>query len=459
MDYGQFFAELLPRLQTARNLNRALDRTLAHRFNVFDYLRYDELGLSRVIADLLDPEAQHGQGTLFLSAFLSLDGVRQSLCWPTVDECDRITVVTELVITGSRRIDVSVEMTNAGKIKYCLAIENKPYASDQKDQVADYMDYLEDQYEDRALLVYLSPAGEGPSAESIDAEKLRHRQKHFVIMAYCAGAGNRDRKYERYRARQSLADWFEDSRRRCEVDRLRWFLRDAERFCQRTFGGLTMTRDAETKAILELALRDQDNLDVAYAVSQAWPAVSDTICRKFFQLLGERITAAASEDDNLKDYCADIDVICDYGDGQRWQMHIYLYGRSWYKYRYAEKDEAVSCVTICMNNSGAGPNGWGAGVASPLSRDEMTETDQGRHDRLVQELGGEFGAGHSTVWWPYWIMLEPDKRDWDPLVPVLKREMDDGGGPVADYYVRTFLNIARRAYPRIQRLEDKWSEA
>ena len=47
---------------------RRRDRHLAHRFNVFRYLSQDELGLSRIIADLLDPTAEHGQGASFLEA-------------------------------------------------------------------------------------------------------------------------------------------------------------------------------------------------------------------------------------------------------------------------------------------------------------------------------------------------------------------------------------------------------
>ena len=61
-----FFDELTPRLETARVLDKELDRNLAHRFNVLDYLKTDELGLSRIIADLFDPKASHGQGVLFL---------------------------------------------------------------------------------------------------------------------------------------------------------------------------------------------------------------------------------------------------------------------------------------------------------------------------------------------------------------------------------------------------------
>ena len=55
--YLQFFAELSPRLDTAKALEWELDRQLARRFNVFDYLSTAEVGLSSIIADLLNPEA------------------------------------------------------------------------------------------------------------------------------------------------------------------------------------------------------------------------------------------------------------------------------------------------------------------------------------------------------------------------------------------------------------------
>ena len=78
MEYEQFFAEFTTRLDATERLEREFDRKLAHRFNVFDYLRVDELGLSRVIGDLLDPKASHGQGALFLQILLSLEGLRNA---------------------------------------------------------------------------------------------------------------------------------------------------------------------------------------------------------------------------------------------------------------------------------------------------------------------------------------------------------------------------------------------
>ncbi len=79
-NYQRFFAELAPRLETARALEVELDRHLARRFNVLDYVRTDELGLSKILADLFDPKGHHGQGTLFLQCFM--EGLGKLTDWP-----------------------------------------------------------------------------------------------------------------------------------------------------------------------------------------------------------------------------------------------------------------------------------------------------------------------------------------------------------------------------------------
>ena len=167
--YLQFFAELSPRLDTAKALERELDRQLARRFNVFDYLSTAEVGLSSIIADLLNPEARHGQGTLFLRTLL--DELTEIRHRPDLDTnfTKRISVVTERVITNKRRLDISVEIPGSDGT-YCLAIENKPYADDQPNQVKDYLAFLQREYADRFLLIYLSPTGQGPSRWSLPCE-------------------------------------------------------------------------------------------------------------------------------------------------------------------------------------------------------------------------------------------------------------------------------------------------
>ena len=79
--HQRFFRELVPRLATARELERELDAHLARRFNVFDYLPTHEMGLSRIVADLLDPKGKHGQGASFLKLLIdecSIGGLTSS---------------------------------------------------------------------------------------------------------------------------------------------------------------------------------------------------------------------------------------------------------------------------------------------------------------------------------------------------------------------------------------------
>ena len=180
MEYERLFAELTPRLEGVRVLAGELDRELAHRFNVFDYLRGDELGLSRIIADLLDPKASHGQGTLFLQTLLSLEGVRHARSWPDIDRLRVRVVEREREIRSGRRLDIFVEI-GADEQRYCLAIENKPYADDQKNQIRDYLAWLEEKYSERFLLLYIPPNSTRPSEWSIRETEL---DQDAVVVPY-----------------------------------------------------------------------------------------------------------------------------------------------------------------------------------------------------------------------------------------------------------------------------------
>ena len=146
----RFFAEVAPRLETAQTLDDELDRQLARRFNVFRYLRTDEMGFSRMIADLLDPAGDHGQG----AAFLKLLTEKLDFAWDVnPSDLGNAKVQTERQIAGRRRIDIVVEIDS----EHCLAIENKSnFAGDQERQVADDLDWLKREYRS-SLLVYLSP--------------------------------------------------------------------------------------------------------------------------------------------------------------------------------------------------------------------------------------------------------------------------------------------------------------
>ena len=428
--HERFFSELAPRLDAARSLDRELDRQLARRFNVFNYLRTDELGLSRVIADLLDSGAAHGQGTLFLRALL--EGLNQFRRWPDLDAC-RSSAVVEHRTPSGRKIDVVVRVVASDQETWCLATENKPYAGDQESQVRDYLEYLEKEFGERFLLLYLPPTGEGPSEWSVDPKELDERWKgRFGIVPYRAGENERSDEFDAFRFPFSLTDWLAECRERCEVDRLRWFLRDAELYCQRIFGDRIMTTDSESRTVREFVMRSHSNLKVAQAVYESWPVIRDEVCERFFKRLKKRI------EDRMKESTDGIRVGCEY----RTAYALWLYRDCW-----TERGEGYYGIrrrAILMESYKKKGN-WYIGIWNSGNK---------RPNLLQNTLARKLGEEEFEENFPWYEWMDEDKSSWSVLVPDLHEEcgMEDGG-EITNYFVDRFIEVATEAIPVIDELE------
>ena len=184
----RFFAEVSPRLETAQTLDDELDRQLARRFNVFRYLRTDELGFSRMIADLLDPAGDHGQGATFLHLLTAKLNFAKDVNLAGA----KVQTERPIDVDGRRRLlDICVEIDS----KHCVVIESKSNdAGDQEGQVEDYLTWLERNYQ-HTMLVYLSPTGYRPSELSVASETINALEaetpKRLVIMP-CGSNGVSD---------------------------------------------------------------------------------------------------------------------------------------------------------------------------------------------------------------------------------------------------------------------------
>ena len=455
--YSDFFADLVPRLQTARELESELDRHLARRFNVFDYAKTDELGISRILADLLDPQGPHGQGTRFLERFVGELG--EQVFRPDFST-GRICVAVEKVIPSNRRIDVYVKI-GTGETAQCLAIENKPYAGDQENQVKDYLDYLSRRFKKRFVLIYLSPKGEGPSNWSIPKKELREWKGRFAILPYCTvdseryheGQENQPNVFEDFCIPYSLADWFKECRRSCEVDRLRWFLRDAEVFCKRTFGGQTMTTGSETKAVRDyLRSNPEKNMAIARTVYASWPAIRDEICRTFFDRICRSVQRTAKE--ALSDVSDDLHVAQQYWGTRKWADCFWLYRMSWRQYG-KQHSGSKGRTAICMQVEEKSPNGWLYGVVCPKSQEKFSEHHKKYRACLIEALNAELGDGNNSGGWPWWKYVDERYRNWDYLVADLYRESDQGdSGEVMKYFVDLLVGTAKKVIPIINEIEN-----
>lgn len=103
----------------------------APRLNSFTLFKPNEVTLSRIIADLFDPAGSHGQDTLFLNGLLN------ALDLPQVGVTDPASVRREMVTRAGRQIDLVIEVPGL-----ILGIENKPWASQQQNQLSDYVSAL-----------------------------------------------------------------------------------------------------------------------------------------------------------------------------------------------------------------------------------------------------------------------------------------------------------------------------
>ena len=446
-----FFHQLEPRLAAARELDRKLNHHLAHRFNVFRYLRDDEFGLSRVIADLLNPRAAHGQGPLFLRLLLHGLKVNPGLSDENFREAK---VSVERSIEKNRRIDIYVEFPSCER-PYGLAIENKPYAADQSAQVKDYLDHLKGRFDaDRFHLIYLSPTGQLPDEASLPETEYEQWRNHLIVMPYHdrlvdEGRADDEGSRDEFRAFYSLAQWLADCRAKCETQRLRWFLGDAESYCRRTFGDIDMAIDFETKAVLELLKSNSGHLETAWIVHKSWPKVRDWICERFQDHLRKCIV----NDEELKKLAPDIQVDTTYVGEKRYQNGLDLYRRSWSPYE--NKDPTVGPRTshIRLQAEGKGPWNWVYGVRSPLDVNKMSKQEKARRKVLEGKLKSGPTQFSTAEFWPAYRNCADEWKDWDGLAVELDRELSEKGGEITNYYVRTLIDFAQVAIPIINEIE------
>ena len=432
--YQRFFDELAPRLETARELERELDAHLARRFNVFDYLRTDELGLSRIIADLLNPAGKHGQGPIFLE--LLLDGIGwkgQSL----LKARSTISVEVEKAIDGGRRIDIFVHIGG-----YCLAIENKPYAGDQPSQVLDYLVWLRKQALEKYALVYLSPSGDPPSSESVDLRYLAHPDAgHFLVMPYYEAVDKEwEDGFDDFRIDYTLKEWFSDCRKNCNVDRLCWILREAEVFVKQRFGGRTMG-SRELDAVDKFVTSDTTRWDVGLEIHRALPQVMQRTFSDFVR----QIERALLDKYTTGFYCRS-----GYYSPKR-KACLGLHKESWTSAsdgRSTAYNRWSRCTQIQLE-AWSRINQWTIGVRS--DNEDLSK-------ELKTKFEGPGGCGKSVGDWPgwaWWQWVDLEYRDWESQIPTLRRECEEGDGDFTKYFVGQFERVAEVAIPIIDDYEGR----
>lgn len=268
MEIRDFLLSINGRIAGLRKARQAYASRLAPEFNTLSLLAPDELRLSAVLAELLDPKGRHAQGRKFLDLFVRHFGLPE---W--TNYADRIRVQIEALTDGAgrtdRRIDLLVEIDD----RWAIAIENKPWAADQDRQVADYLSHLHVRYPGGHVLIYLSGSGNGPAPSSIgDLERAQAESAGRLLV----------------KGFDQLIPWLTACRHNCEASTVAAFLREFEDYIRAEFLGIQDM--AERDIIIEEATRNAESIGAAMEVIMAGPAIKEALLRKLLKQVQDRIT-------------------------------------------------------------------------------------------------------------------------------------------------------------------------
>jgi hypothetical protein len=160
------------------------------------------------LAFFLNPSASHGQGPLFLQTLARL--VRPDL---TVD-CQQPTIAREAqtysILRNRRLIDIVVTLDG-----FVLAIENKKFTGEGRDQIHHYCQHLQNIAGDHPFcLVYLTPTG--AEATSISREYSAQCKERHQLISWSWGG--------------DVLAWIRECDRHCESSKIRHFIEDFESY-------------------------------------------------------------------------------------------------------------------------------------------------------------------------------------------------------------------------------------
>jgi hypothetical protein len=210
-------ADIGPMAIQDRAMRRQVAMEEAPEFHALAFFDSREVIVTKIVAYLLDPSAQHGQGHTFLRAFLTVLGVISDI---EDQEMRHIVVQAEAQcykLPNRRRMDILIQFsTNTGD--YVVVIESKShFARDMKNQVCDYLEHLRLAYPPKThKYFYYLKDGSEPSPDSVSP-----REWEAACSAGTCKAGSH---------LTVMTEWLELCRKRGIAQKLKTFLNDFANF-------------------------------------------------------------------------------------------------------------------------------------------------------------------------------------------------------------------------------------
>lgn len=356
------------RLEVIGESERRFSRQLAPRFKMFEQFSVDELALSRCIALLLDPNGSHGQGDLYLSAFIDALNIEADLY-----SVDTAKISTEVVIDDKRRIDLLIEVGN-----WLIGIENKPWAHYQSNQLGDYANWLESRSSDRNF-VLVCLANDQPADEAIDTDHLSRLEE-----------GGNFRRLTFHK----LEKFFSSMAKLACALQVRVFVEELSNFIRQRINGIAdMTEIDEIKQLLD---KDSRNMEAMLAIANAWPRIRQDRLEKFKKDLEQEWKALVPGRSAAKVH---------------WSPRMDSQsGEAWFGFSIMEDQVFIPCFDFA--NPGLRGLYWGVGTI-----EGKIKSEEGTAAEVLRELmdQGFSAKGQQNPWWAWYLEaapLENHPRDW-----------------------------------------------
>lgn len=293
--------EVIKKTDALKTAQALYSRQLAPKFNTFDYINTNELGLSQILADLLNPKGRHGQEEEFLKLFIDhcLPNITENSKWLSfIEYLEQTKVVIEETTWASstrRRMDIYLEC-EADSISYGICIENKPYASDQYEQLKDYAKELDKRKLDHWHLIYLNEHSDTPSKHSIENNELESliEDDKFSALKF-----------------SGLIDWLQACQVECQNHSVTEFLAQLIKFIQKQFMGI---EDMNMEnAVLEVMLQNDESIEASIQIANNVDDMKSQLIQKLIQ----DVKAEFLKNYDKRSYQLDISNL---GDGKNYEQ-------------------------------------------------------------------------------------------------------------------------------------------
>ncbi|WP_429010862.1 PD-(D/E)XK nuclease family protein [Aeromonas allosaccharophila] len=263
--------------EVTRRAKSRYQAELAPDFSLMDWLKNDELALSRYLRFLLSPNESHGQSILFLKGFLSLiENLGHNSPIATEDCFHKARVDYEVIIENGRKIDLLLTTP-----KGIIAIENKPWAEDQDNQLRDYAQWL-NKLGKPWKLIYL--CNHEPSESSLPRDTPDVLKQHILTVSW-----------------YKVVEWLSDCLLYVRAGTVRVFIESLIKYVNQSINGEYIMDNSDE--LSEILKKDSHTIESAFVIYNQIEVVRKQLYGNLIKDLNEKLT-----NHNLKIKISDTDT-------------------------------------------------------------------------------------------------------------------------------------------------------